>query len=78
MFFQIWSEQVFPTRRDSATFRDKQTEAPLFSQGKGTTGQAQNLAKGRDGPGQPNLGWDWLGQPKYMTGGKKKRGRAEI
>ena len=48
MFFQIWSEQVFPTRRDSATFRDKQTDAPLLSRGKGTTGQAQNLAKGRD------------------------------
>ena len=32
---------VFPTRRDTATF-----------QGKGTTGQAQNLAKGWNWPGQ--------------------------
>ena len=37
----------FPTGRDSATFRDK-----------GTTEQAQNLAKGRAG----------LGQPKFRTG----------
>ena len=51
MFFQIWSEQVFPMRRDSATFRDKQTEAPLLSQGKGTTGQAQNLASKQAGKG---------------------------
>ena len=36
------SKLVFPMRRDRATFRDK-----------GTTGQAQNLAKGQDGLGQP-------------------------
>ena len=35
-------ELGFPTGRDSATFRDK-----------GTAGQAQTLATGRDGPGQP-------------------------
>ena len=35
-------------RQDSATVRDKQTDAPLLSRGKGTTVQAQNLAKGRD------------------------------
>ena len=33
---------AFPMGRDSATFQDK-----------GTMGQAQNLAKGRDGPEQP-------------------------
>ena len=43
----------FPTGRDSATFRDKGTEVPLL-----TTGQAQNLAKGRDGPGQSVTIWD--------------------
>ena len=43
----------FPTGRDSATFRDKGTEISSLSQDKGTTGQAQNLAKGRDGPEQP-------------------------
>jgi hypothetical protein len=49
----------FPTGRDSATFRDKGTEVPPFSWDKGTMGQAQNLAMGRDGPGQcQNLGRD--------------------
>ena len=42
---------VFPTGRDSATFRDKGTEVPSLSRDKGTAGQAQNLATGRDGPG---------------------------
>ena len=42
---------AFPTGRDSATFRDKGTEIPTLSRDKGTTGQAQNLATGRDGPG---------------------------
>ena len=37
--------------RDSSTFQDKGTEVPsLF---KGSTGQAQNLAKGPDGSGNP-------------------------
>ena len=39
--------------RDSATFQDKETEVPLLSKGKKTMGQAQNLATGRDGPGEP-------------------------
>ena len=65
----------FPTRRDSATFRDK-----------GTTGQAKNLAKGRDGPGQPKFGTgragtakirDGTGYPKTGTGHGTKRDRAE-
>ena len=38
----------FPTGRDSATFRDSGTEVPSLSRDKGTTGQAQNLARGRD------------------------------
>ena len=46
-------ELGFRTRRDSATFWDKGTEFPSLFRDKGTTGQAQNLAKGRDGPGQP-------------------------
>ena len=41
----------FPTGRDSATFRDNGTEVPLLSRDNGTTGQAQNLATGRDGTG---------------------------
>ena len=32
---------------------EKGTEGPSLSRDKGTTGQAQNLAKGWDGPGQP-------------------------
>ena len=39
---------VFPTGRDSETFRDNGTEVPSLSRDKGTTGQAKNLAKGRD------------------------------
>ena len=42
---------AFPTGRDGATFRDKGTEIPSLSRDKGTTGQAQNLATGRDGTG---------------------------
>jgi hypothetical protein len=46
----------FPTGRDSATFRDNGTEVSSLSRDKGTTGQAKNLTKGRDGPGQPKFG----------------------
>ena len=49
----------FPTRRDSATFRDNETEVSSLSQDKGTTGQRDELkilprdgtAKIRDGTG---------------------------
>ena len=58
---------AFPTGRDSETFRDNGTEVPSLSRDKGTTGQAKNLAKGRDGPGQPKTG----------TGHGTKRDRAE-
>ena len=44
---------VFPTGRDSPTFRDKATEVPSLPRDKGTTGQAQNLAKDWDGLRQP-------------------------
>ena len=44
---------AFPTGQDSATFRDKGTEVPSLSWDKGTTGQAKNHVKVRDGPGQP-------------------------
>ena len=55
-----WFTLEFPTGRDSATFRDKGTEISSLSRDKGTTGQAQNFAMGRDGiltacpvPGHP-------------------------
>ena len=51
---------AFPTGQDSATFRDKGTEVPSLSRDKGTTGQAKNLAKGQDGPGQQKYA---MGQP---------------
>ena len=44
--------------RDNATFRDKRTEVLSLSRDKGTTGQAQNLAKGRAGKACQNLGRD--------------------
>ena len=49
---------AFPTGWDSATFRDKGTEVLSLSWDKGTTGQAQNLAKGWDRPGEPVKIWD--------------------
>ena len=55
--FDLGFELAFPIGRDSPTFRDKGTEVPSLSQDKGTTGQAQNLATGRDGPGQPVKIW---------------------
>ena len=45
-------------RRDSATFDDRMTEVPSLSRDKGTTGQAKNLVKGLDGPGQHVKIWD--------------------
>ena len=48
----------FPGQRDRSLFiapglRDNGTEVPSLSRDKGTMGQAQNLAVGQDGPGQP-------------------------
>ena len=45
----------FPTGRDGVTFWDNGTEVSSLSRDKGTTGQAKNLTKGRDGPGQPKF-----------------------
>ena len=49
---------------DTVTFWDKGTEVPSLSRDKVTMGQAQNLAKGWDGPGQPvkkrDVGWDGM------------------
>ena len=54
--FSLTKQFQFPTRWDSATFRDIRKEVSSLSWDKGTTGQAKNLAKGRDGPGQPKFG----------------------
>ena len=58
--FAVRFKLGFPTVRDSATFRDKGTEVPSLSQDKGITGQAQNLTKGRDVPGQHVKIWDGM------------------
>jgi len=77
-----WLKLGFPTERDSATFRDKGTEAPSLSRDKGTTGQAKNLAKGRDGPGQPKFGMGRAGIAKNRDGtwdktGQSRKGRSK-
>ena len=51
-------DSLFPTGRDRPTFRDKGTDVSSLSRENGTTGQAQNLAMGRDGPGQSVKIWD--------------------
>ena len=66
----------FPTGRDSATFRDNGTEVPSLSRDKGTTGQAKNLAKGRDGSGQPKFGTGWAGMAKIWDGTQDKTGQS--
>ena len=43
-------------RRHSATFWDEGTGVSSLAWDKGTTGQAKNLAKGLDGPGEPKFG----------------------
>ena len=63
----------FPTGQDSATFRDNGTEVPSLSRDKGTTGQAKNLAKGRDGLGKPKLGMGRAGTVKIRDGTAKIR-----
>ena len=55
---------MFPKGWSNATFRDKGTEVPSLSLDKGTTGQAKNPAKGRDGPGQPKFGTGRVGTAK--------------
>ena len=62
--------------RDSATFLDKGTEVSSLSWDKGTTGQAQNLAKGRDGPGQLKSGMGQAGTAKIWDGTRDKTGQS--
>ena len=50
--------------------RDNGTEVPSLSRDKGTTGQAKNFAKGRDGPGQPKFG---TGRDAGQNGTEQKR-----
>ena len=73
----------FPTGRDSAAFRDNGTEVSSLSWDKGTTGQAKNLAKGLDGPGEPKFGTGWAGTAKIWDGtrdktGQSRKGRSKI
>ena len=66
----------FPTGRDGATFRDKGTEVPSLSRDKGTTGQAENLAKGQDGTEQPKFGPGRAGTAKIRDGTQDKTGQS--
>ena len=72
---------MLPTVCDSPTFCDKGTEVPSLSWDKGTTGQAQNLAKRRDGMGQPvkirNGTWGKILAVCPILSHWKKRDRAE-
>ena len=63
-------------RRDSTTFWDNGTEVSSLSQDKGTTGQAQNLAKGWAGPGQPKFGTGRAGIAKNRDGTRDKTGQS--
>ena len=71
-----FSNLAFPTGRDSETFRDNGTEVPSLSRDKGTTGQAKNLAKGRDGSGQPKSGTGRAGTAKNRDGTRDKTGQS--
>ena len=76
---EVWSPYyglAFPTGRDSAIFRDIGTEVSSLSQDKGTTGRAQNLATGRDGPGQPKSGTGRAGTAKLRDGTRDKTGQS--
>ena len=48
-----------------------------MSRDKGTTGQAQNLAKGRDGPGQLKSGTGRAGTAKIRDGTRDKTGQSQ-
>ena len=69
-------ELGFPTGWDSTTFRDNGTEVSSLSHDKGTTGQAQNLAKGREGPGQLKSGTGWARTAKIRDGTQDKTGQS--
>ena len=66
----------FPTGRDGATFRDSGTGKTFLSWDKGTTRQAQNLAKGREGPGQLKSGTGWARTAKIRDGTQDKTGQS--
>ena len=69
MVVEFQGKLGFPTGPNSPTFRDKGTEVPSLTRDKGTTGQAQNITKGRDGLGQHvkirNGTWERMGS--YRT-----------
>ena len=67
---------VFPTGRDSETFRDNGTEVPSLSRDKGTTGQAKNLTKGRDRSGQLKARMGRAGTAKNRDGTQDKMGQS--
>ena len=47
-----------------------------MSRDKGTTGQAKNLAKGRNGPVQLKFGTGWAGTAKIQDGTRDKTGQS--
>jgi hypothetical protein len=49
-----------------------------LSRDKGTTGQAQNLAEGRAGPGQPKFGTGRAGIAKNQDGTKRDRAEKDV
>ena len=57
--------QRFQRDRTMQLFWDKGTEIPSLSRDKGTTGQAQNLATGWDGSGQPVKIRDGMGRDNH-------------
>ena len=66
----------FPTGWDSANFSGQRDRSFFLSQDKGTTGQAKNLAKGRDEPGQPKFGTGRAGTAKIRDGTRDKTGQS--
>ena len=71
-FLGQWDRQYFfvPGQRDIGT------EVSLLLRDKGTTGQAHNLAKGRDGPGQPKPGTGRAGTANIRDGTWDKTGQS--
>ena len=52
------------------------TKGQKFHHCPGTKGQAKNLAKGRDGLGQPKFGTGWSGTAKIRDGTRDKTGQS--
>ena len=61
---------------NSLVSQDKGTEVPSLSRDKGTTGQAKNLAKGQDGPGQPKFGTGRARTARIQNGTRDKTGQS--